>query len=165
MLHFPNYRQDVDQLINAAITAVNPTLAVQRFLRRTQNTLYVDNTPYDLAQGRCFLISVGKAARPMAQAAINLLGDDLSAAIIISKRSQSPIPNFPISQSPISFFQAAHPVSDEVSVQVATAVSTLLATCQPNDLVLCLISGGTSALLAQPLLPLADWQALTAALL
>ncbi|RME06240.1 MAG: glycerate kinase, partial [Anaerolineae bacterium] len=62
---------------------------------------------------------------------------------------------------------AAHPVPDERNLRAARAVSELLAGLQADDLLLCLISGGGSALLTAPAdgIALADLQKLTRQLL
>ncbi len=63
--------------------------------------------------------------------------------------------------------EAGHPVPDQSSVRGAQAVADLARQATARDLVLCLLSGGGSALLTLPVpgLTLADLQALTDALL
>ena len=67
--------------------------------------------------------------------------------------------------SSLMLLQGGHPVSDKASVAATTAVTEFIAQATVGDLIIFLVSGGTSALLTQPLLPLADWQQLTQALL
>ncbi|MBU0512973.1 MAG: DUF4147 domain-containing protein [Chloroflexi bacterium] len=78
-----------------------------------------------------------------------------------------PITNLPITNLPISIFPASHPVPDERSVAGAQKIIDLLSTTTANDLVICLISGGGSALLTSPVagISLTDLQSLTSALL
>ncbi len=110
---------------------------------------------------RIFLIGVGKAVERMAAAALPILGDRLHRGILIYKRGHSLPPLPPTVQA----FPADHPIPTQANLTATQAVLDLLATTQPDDLVLCLISGGTSALLTQPVLPLAEWQNLSRALL
>jgi hydroxypyruvate reductase len=62
-------------------------------------------------------------------------------------------------------YQASHPVTDERGVNATAKAIELAKRAQGGDVVLCLISGGASALFAHPLIPLSDWQQLTNQLL
>lgn len=156
-------RQHVNRLFQAALEAANPATAVANHLQRSGTELFIGKSQrHSLKTGRAFLVSVGKAAIPMAEAARTILGDALHAGIVISKTE----PTEPGWELPrLSFYQGNHPVSGAESVAATTAVRHLLQDTTADDLVLCLISGGTSALLTQPRLSLDDWQALNRALL
>jgi len=126
-------------------------------------------------------VAAGKAARAMGTAAAAILGDALAAGILIGKRhspqaspqtSPQTSPQAPQSSSgerevSASLVQryAGHPVPDQAGVSATAEVVELLARTEPGDLVLCLISGGASALLTQPTLPLDQWGRLVDALL
>ncbi|MCA9977099.1 MAG: DUF4147 domain-containing protein [Anaerolineales bacterium] len=172
---FQNYRQHVDELIQAALAAVDPATAVQRYLKYNGRLLTIghDNIVHNHypADGRIYLVSAGKAAVPMALAAAAILGNQLSAGIIIAKKGERDwqaditAAGTDVSTSTLTLYEAGHPVSDEQSIQATTAVYEMLSQTTAHDLVLCLISGGTSALLTRPLISLADWQKLTDVLL
>lgn len=171
-LNFHDYRQHVQALVQAALQAADPAACVKRHLRRDGRILHIDDLSYryDLQQGRVFLISSGKAAVPMALAAAEIIGDDLFSAAVITKKSarawhEIDDSAFKIDPGALVLREGGHPVSDEDSVQATAAALEGLQQTTAADLVLCLISGGTSALLTQPLISLDDWQALTAALL
>lgn len=149
-------------IIQAALTAVQPNHLLPHYLHRQGRQITIGATTYDLNDGRLFLIGVGKAAVPMVQAAAAILGEAIDAAIVISKHLP-PDHRLPITD--YQFFIGDHPTAGERSVQATTAVVDLLAQTDANDLVLCLISGGTSALLTQPRIPLPAWQTLNQALL
>jgi glycerate 2-kinase len=153
-------RQHIEAIYQAALDAANPATAVLNHLQRHHDDLIISQTEqYALREGLVFLISVGKAAVPMAEAAATMLGDALHAGIVLSKvPADNPAPR-------LRYYQGNHPVSGPESVAATTAVRHLLQTTTANDLVLCLISGGTSALLTQPRLSLEEWQALNRALL
>ncbi|MBK8985916.1 MAG: DUF4147 domain-containing protein [Chloroflexi bacterium] len=159
---YEEYRRHVLALFQAALTAVDPAAAVHAHLHLTSQALISGPHQYDLAQGRIFLVSVGKAAVPMAQAASQALGAALHAGIVVAKTLPAELT---LSPDKIAVYTGSHPVPGPDSLRAAAAVHTLLQTTAANDLVLCLISGGTSALLSQPLVSLADWQALNRALL
>lgn len=174
-LSFDHYRNHVDQLIQASLAAVNPAAAVAHHLKYNGRALTIGHDSiihsHYPADGRIYLISVGKAAVPMGLAAAAILGDQLAAAIIIAKRGerdwQADIDAAESQRgpAPIHLYEAGHPVSDAHSLQATTAVFDLLKQTTAHDLVLCLISGGASALLTRPLLSLGDWQQLTDVLL
>jgi hydroxypyruvate reductase len=168
---FNAYSNHVQEIINAVLAAADPAAAVQRHLQCDGRYLTVGSEIYTMSKGQIYLISVGKAAVTMGLAAANILGNKLAHAIFVAKKTDrdwtAEIEASPLSlqSSTFSLFQSGHPVPDEESVRAGAAVLDLLHQTNEDDLVIFLISGGASALLARPLLPLADWQALTNALL
>lgn len=171
-LLFSEVQQHVNQLVTAALAAAAPAGAVDRYLRREGAQLLIGPYNFQPGRGRVYLVGVGKAALPMGRAAINTLGDALAEGILITKRPSSAPDDQPrfysttiAGQKSIRIFEASHPVPDEGSLHATAAVAEMLAHTTPHDLVLCLISGGTSSLLSQPLLPLPEWQELITALL
>jgi len=165
-----NNREYVNQLVQAALVSADPGEGVRRILRIRGSRLLAGEFSYDLSHGRVFLVAVGKASISMGIAACKVLGDLLFQGVVIAKRgiqvsSDATITNefkFPPS---IRLFYAGHPVSDESGVDATKFAIDMLEGATTNDLILCLISGGTSALLTQPLIPLADWQKLVEVLL
>lgn len=179
-------------LFGAAVRAADPAAAVQRHLRRQSGRLIVGPYEFDPARGRVFLVAAGKAAIPMGKAALEILQDWATGAILVTKRGPGPQASLPASSHadwdvaawhagapnssylyhttssagrPVRIYETAHPIPDHSSVQAATAVRDLLQQTTSQDLLLCLISGGASALLSQPLLDLAYWQILIESLL
>ena len=65
----------------------------------------------------------------------------------------------------VACYEGGHPVPDENSLRGTAAALALTANLRADDTVLFLLSGGGSALFEQPLLPLADLQDITRALL
>jgi glycerate 2-kinase len=165
---YNHHRQHIDSLIKAALVAAEPAKAVTENLTLEQGWLHVGGFRYQPSSGRIYLIAVGKAAIPMGEAAWSLLKDHLSAAVIISKRATGSGDDnrHQSGTAPgLQLFFGSHPVSDEAGVQATAAAIDLLKQTRAGDLVLCLISGGTSALLTQPKISLADWQKLVTSLL
>ena len=174
MLNYNQYREHISTLIQAALTAADPETAVSRHMQINGRLLTIGNQTYNLDSGRVFLVSIGKAALPMAQSALSMLSDNIHTSIVVSKKGKesSQLSKMRIQHSDITsqssaliMHYAAHPVSDESSVQAAETVLELMTQTTENDLVLCLISGGASALFTKPLLPLTDWQQVNKALL
>lgn len=153
--------EKITRILAAAIAAVDPTNAVQKYLSRENRCLKIKNRYYDLKEiDRIFLIGFGKASVPMAESAVGILGDSLTSGIIITKSCQT-------SHLPISVFQGSHPIPDERSIKGTQRIVDLLSTTTENDLVIFLISGGGSALLTLPPeeISLAKLQTLTQTLL
>ncbi len=150
------------QALQAALQAVDPGQAVRRHLRRAGSVLHVADAAYDLTRGRLYVLALGKAAYPMAQAVAEQVAGLPYQGLIVTKDGYGgpPIPGFDL-------HYAGHPVPDARSLEAAGKVRRLLAQTQPDDLVLVLLSGGGSALLVDPApgLTLDDLQALNRALL
>lgn len=124
---------------------------------------------YSLIKGRIFIVAIGKAALKMGLAASDVLSDTISAGILITKGAPNKAAEDPAIvaglQNNISVFEAGHPISDQRGIQATARVIRMLEGMTADDLVLTLISGGASALFAQPRVPLSDWQQLNDALL
>ncbi|NIF22164.1 glycerate kinase type-2 family protein [Candidatus Pantoea multigeneris] len=111
--------------------------------------------------GRCVVIGAGKASAAMA-AAVDAAWPDVDVSGVVVTRYGHAVP-----AGRITILQAAHPVADEMSESAARQIVEALQGLTRDDLVLALISGGGSALLALPAagLTLADKQAITRSLL
>jgi len=98
----------------------------------------------------------------MAAATEEILGDDLTDGLVIVKEGYREA-----GCSRIRLVEAGHPIPDGRGVQAAVDLGKFLQDSQAEDLVICLISGGGSALLVSPVprLELSDLQGMTAALL
>ena len=152
------------QLQRAALAAVDPAEAVYHHLSRVSNRLLIDRQSYALPDYKdIYVVGAGKAAIPMADAVCEVLHDRISGGVIITKygHADRQLPE------PLRVYEAGHPVPDENSVIATHDLAALLAKATSRDLVLCLISGGGSALLTLPALEitLADLQTTTQLLL
>lgn len=159
-------RDIAHQIIQAALQAVNPFQAVSTALKRDGNHLICADKMYNLDDyERVRVIGFGKASAPMAQAVHNLLLDKISDGFVIVKYRHTLVPTANI--TPIILLEAGHPVPDANSIKHTKSLISLLADTTERDLILCLISGGGSALLTYPVadISLADLQDLTEKLL
>jgi hydroxypyruvate reductase len=156
-------------MLLAALEAVVPGLAIQKNLVRSGSTLLVGDESYDLDKSRLFLVGAGKASIKMGIAAWKIVGDLVHRGTLVTKASDSDEPDLdrlpPDFSDLIEVFWASHPVSDQRGIQATSSMIEMLSMTTSNDLVLCLISGGASALLTQPTIPLPDWQQLVSVLL
>jgi hydroxypyruvate reductase len=141
------------QLFDAAVASAQPALCVPPHVP----------TPDEVGAGRLVVIGAGKASAAMAQAVeAHWQGDPakLEGLVVTRYGYEQPCQR-------IEIVQAAHPVPDAAGLQAAQRLMQTVQGLKPEDWVLCLISGGGSALLPLPLpgLTLEDKQNLNRALL
>jgi hydroxypyruvate reductase len=155
-------RRDARAIFRSALAAVDPEAAIRRHLKVASGVLTAGHRRYDLnACERVLVVGAGKAVAPMAKALEDLLGDRIDAGCIVVKDGHGlPLAN-------IRIREAGHPVPDERGVAGTLEILKLLEGAGERDLVICLISGGGSALLVAPSegIRLADKQAATRNLL
>jgi hydroxypyruvate reductase len=107
------------------------------------------------------LLAVGKAAAPMASVCLDLLGGHVDAGIVVGPAGGPEPP------PPLRWLASAHPVPDERSARAAEAALDLARGVSRDTVLLVLVSGGASSLLALPArgITLEDKRATTARLL
>jgi hydroxypyruvate reductase len=110
--------------------------------------------------GRTVVIGAGKAAAAMARAVETLWLDELGGTVVVPHGHS-------LACERIEVLESAHPVPAEAGRRAAERLFERVQGLSPDDLVLCLLSGGGSALLPLPAegLSLEDKQSLTRALL
>ncbi|HOT91899.1 MAG TPA: glycerate kinase [Anaerolineae bacterium] len=158
-------KEDLLRIQNAALRAVDPQPAVARVLAREGSVVHLADHVWNLdAVERVLLIAAGKAAVPMAEAAVKIVGDALRAGIVVTKYGHAADHTLPDS---IHVVEAGHPVPDAAGLAGAESIVALLETTTARDRLLVLLSGGASALLPAPVagVSLADLQTVTDALL
>jgi hydroxypyruvate reductase len=156
------YGETVCRIIAAAIQAVEPAAVVQRLVQRNGDSLNIDSLEYHLEKIRCLVIlSLGKAAYAMVLPLVQILKDMSPTGLIIPKQ----MPHQPLGGFVIQ--PGGHPIPDEKSLAAGVKAMQLVEGLQNNDLLICLISGGGSALMSAPQkgLTLSDLQELTSLLL
>ncbi|WP_018606153.1 glycerate kinase type-2 family protein [Uliginosibacterium gangwonense] len=134
-------------MFDAAIESAQPAHCIPRYLPKP-------------GKGRLIVIGAGKASAAMAQAVEANWKGPLEGLVVTRY-------GYAVPCSRIEIIEAAHPVPDEAGIHAAERILALVSQLQAEDTVLCLISGGGSALLAAPLpgITLADKQAINKALL
>lgn len=158
------HREDAAALMQAALEAVDPRLAIHAMLSLSDETLHVQGKTYDLKHyRRIVVVGAGKAAPAMAAAVEEMLGARIAEGLVIAKRGQ--VAGYEGRR--IQIVEGSHPTPDEAGLRGAQRIADLLEPLGPRDLVIGLFSGGGSALLTLPAhgIHLADLQELTEALL
>ncbi|MES2940529.1 MAG: glycerate kinase [Pseudomonadota bacterium] len=137
--------------------------AVQRALPLHNTAPFLPPPP----KGRTVVLGAGKAGGAMAQAVEALWPADAPlSGLVVTRYGHTP-PRPAGLPARIEVVEAAHPVPDAAGLRAAERILALAHGLTPDDLVLCLISGGGSALLTLPAegLTLADKQRINKQLL
>lgn len=165
---FPSIEADlsIQSIFEAALVAVDPAVAVRRALQRQGEALIVRDRSYDLAAfARIIVVGAGKAGAPMAQAVEAILGGRITGGCVVVKYGHEATGS--AGTSSVGIAQAGHPVPDQAGLEAGAEVLVWAEEAGAGDLVICLLSGGGSALLEAlaPGLTLTDLQTTTGLLL
>jgi glycerate 2-kinase len=151
--------EELREILDAALVAAEPGRTVRRFLSMEDGRVRVGEESFE--PRRVFVLAVGKGSGAMARAAGEVLGEALSDGLCVVKGGHEEPP------SPFEAVAAGHPEPDEGSVRAAKRAEEFLEELEEGDLLLVLVSGGASALLADaaPGIDLEDLKRLNGALL
>ena len=128
---FKKARFDVLEILEHALGATHPRRALRRVIKRP-----------DLSVDRIFVVGFGKASGFMAVELENILGDIICDGVVITTSHQE--------TKRIKILIGDHPIPSEKNVFATKCLLDLVETAKSDDLVICLISGGGSALLTLP---------------
>ncbi|MCK4558801.1 MAG: glycerate kinase [Calditrichia bacterium] len=136
-------KKAADQIIKAALNAVDPYQLIREQVIRKGDTLVVSEKEHiELSQfDRIFLCGAGKGAAPITRAMEELLSDRLDGGDIIVKYDHL------AELQKINLHEAAHPVPDENGLRSTEILLTNLDNLTERDCVFVLLTGGGSALL------------------
>jgi len=138
-----NKRQAAIDIFLAGVESVKPGNLINRYVSIDRNTLQIENVKFDLEVVKSiYVVGAGKASAAMAQAIESILGARITAGHIITKYDHSVPLKF------IEITEAGHPVPDENGINGTAQILSIVKKAEKDDLVICLISGGGSALLA-----------------
>lgn len=149
-------------IFDAGVRAVAPDVALMRHVCLEDGQLLVDGQSWKLPRrGRLLVLGAGKGVAPMGAAVEELLGDRIDTGMLVVKYGHG----LPLQQ--IAQVEAAHPVPDAAGAAATRALLELAAGAAADDLVLCLLTGGASALTPAPVsgVTLEDMQQVTELLL
>jgi glycerate 2-kinase len=158
-------RQAARAILDAAIAAgdayrlTREALAVEEVNGSWRLT--VGERAFDLDRvRRLFIVGAGKASGRMAEAVADTLGDPHAQSLVVVKEN-------PGCNWRVRWVEAGHPIPDERGRAAAEEILRLVESAGVDDLVICVISGGGSALLPLPVpgVSLAEKQAVTRLLL
>jgi glycerate 2-kinase len=149
-------------IFHAAIQAADPVEAVLRHVRNHEGSLEVAGRRYRLDRyERIFVIGAGKAGAAMAKAIERLLGKRITGGLVNVKYGHT------AKLRRIELNPCGHPEPDEAGERGAARIAAIAEQAGERDLIVCVISGGASALLPAPVegVTLKEKQAITRLLL
>jgi glycerate 2-kinase len=155
-------RKHALQIFRAALNASDPYAAVLRHLKFDGRTLIAGRRRYRMADfDRIQVIGAGKASAAMARAVEHVLGRLIKGGVVsVPDGTDSKLRR-------VELNPAGHPIPDERGEHGAQRILKIAREAGPRDLLICVISGGASALMPAPppLLTLAAKQEITRKLL
>ncbi|MDR2695145.1 MAG: DUF4147 domain-containing protein [Deltaproteobacteria bacterium] len=136
----PEYQAELRAILDAALAAVAPDGALARHVRVGGDHLLVGDARYALAAHRLLVVGAGKGAAPMAAALEELLGEHIAQGLIVVKEGHG----LPLTR--IRLAEAGHPMPDERGERATHEMLHMAHNAREGDLVICLLTGGASAL-------------------
>lgn len=138
-----NSRTIVEQIFLAGVESVRPDRLINKWLVLKDNCLLIGQMSFCLDQiERIFIIGAGKASAMMGLEVEKILGDRITDGQIVVKYGHS----FKLKYIKVS--EAGHPIPDSKGIEATRKILNIASESNVNDLVICLLSGGGSALLA-----------------
>ncbi len=133
-------RRHLEAILSASLEAADPRRAVRNFLDMEEETVVADGERFEARE--IYVLAAGKAAGAMAEAADELLGERISGGLVVTKDGHGGGPEH------FETVFSSHPEPDERGVEAAEKVRGFVEELGEGDLLLALVSGGASALLA-----------------
>lgn len=134
---------DATTIFKAAVSAVQPATLIQQYIQPGADFITICGNTFPLPAGRpIWIFGAGKAAAAMAQALEHTLAAHTLQGMVITKHGHE----LPLAH--ITLATAGHPIPDEEGVTATRQITEMITGVQPDDLMIFLLSGGASALLA-----------------
>jgi hydroxypyruvate reductase len=129
-------------IFNAAVSAVQPSCLLPKHIRVDHNMLWLNERSFSLEEHGIYVIGAGKASAAMAVEIEKILGDHIIEGIVVTKYGHG----LPLKK--IKCREADHPLPDENGVLAAKEIMSLVNKAGEKDIIIALICGGASSLLA-----------------
>lgn len=138
-------RKELYSIFHAGVEAANPYRLVLQAVLLDDRSLKIGDISYDLSHFKnIIVIGAGKATAPIAQAIESILGRFITDGRILVKYGHA------AKLKRIKVMEASHPVPDDAGVKGTEEIIRMMKQADEKTLVICLISGGASALLVSP---------------
>lgn len=135
--------QDALSIFNEAVAAVKPSTLIRKYVSWKNGTLFIHGEPVNLQPGsRIMVTGAGKASALMAKEVEEVLGRHIANGVVVTKHEHF------LPLKAIQLLEAGHPVPDAHSLNATRQLLDMLKALQPDDVVIFLLSGGASSLLA-----------------
>ncbi len=138
-------KETARDIFREAVRAADPDDGVRHFVRMENGDIVIDGERYpaDL-YSRVVVVGGGKASARMAEALEDVLGERITGGWVNTKYGHA------VSLRRITVHECGHPVPDEQGIEGTRRIVDLLREADERTLVICLLSGGGSALMPAP---------------
>ena len=143
-------------ILEAGMAALDPEKAIRDVVRIKGKQLVIGTHTFPLNR-KIIVVGAGKASGLMAQILEKILGNKIRRGLVIDTKARK--------LKRINVVAGDHPVLSPKNVRLTKKIFQTTNNLTEDDLVICLISGGGSALFADPHIPLSTYQKLTKGLL
>ena len=135
-------RKTAIDIFLAGVESVKPNNLIRSYVSVKDNKLLIEELTLDLSEIKnIYVVGAGKASALMASELESILGYRITCGHIITKYNHS------VPLKYIGITEAGHPVPDENGIKGSEEILSIAQMAGENDIVICLISGGGSALL------------------
>jgi glycerate 2-kinase len=137
-----NRRRSAERIFKAGVASVLPEELIYKEMTLKDKCLTIGSLNFSLdVIDNIYVIGAGKASALMAAATEKILGDRIKEGHVVVKYGHS------CKLKKIKVSEAGHPIPDSNGFQATQTIIKLAKKAGRNDLVICLLSGGGSALL------------------
>jgi len=136
-------KKDCLEILEAGLRAANPENIIPKYV--TPNEIKIDDRVFNIGKySNIYSVAFGKAGDSMTRA-LNAIIPIKSGIVVIPKGSKSIIKG-----KKFQIFNSRHPKPDKTSVKAAKEVMKFVQNKRSDELIIFLVSGGGSSLLAMP---------------
>lgn len=136
-------RKIAEEIFLAGVESVLPEKLIQSQMKLSENSLQIAGKSYPLSRfNHIYVLAAGKAAASMAKKTENVLSDHISGGHVVTKYGHGTKLKY------LSQTEAGHPIPDAEGVKGTQKMLDVARQAGKDDLVICLTSGGASALMA-----------------
>jgi glycerate 2-kinase len=136
-------REQALAIFNAAVSAVQPSQLLPENIAVKEGKLQLKDHLFLLEDvDHIYVIGAGKAAVAMVLEIEKILGEYITKGVVATKYDHC------LQLKKIKCIEAGHPVPDENSVKAGKEILDIVSNAKEKDIVISLISGGASALMA-----------------
>jgi glycerate 2-kinase len=137
-------KRDVTRILKNALDASSPESAMGRHIFLENNILSIMENSFPVPSKGVYIIGAGKASSRMARALKEILGEKMVSGIVNTKCG------YGYRTKRVRINECGHPLPDKKSLEGTEEIIAFLKERKREDLILALISGGGSSLLAKP---------------
>jgi glycerate-2-kinase len=136
-------RKEALEIINEGLTSISPSSVFKNRIAHKNNLLKINNNNFDLDKFQnIYVIGFGKASASMAKELEEILGQRIKHGIVIDVTSKK--------LKRIKVRKGSHPYLSKKNIKATQEIINMVRQLNSKDLVICLISGGGSALFEKP---------------